>query len=353
MMKKSLLATTAIAALGAVAVASPASAKFEVSVAGYMEQWFGYTDSSDSANPDSDTFEQHSDNEFFVRFSQTLDNGIKIGGEIQVEGENAGDIDEQYMYMQGSFGKVIVGTENAAAYLMHYGVASKGIGIDEGDAANVWIVGANGALNRTSAGTAVENDFNSITYITPRVNGFQVGATYIPELGDQDDRVPRNNAGMERDGRRDNAWSLAGNYQNTINDLKLMASLGYIDGGDDDGIAGDNTALSAGLRVGFGGFTASFAYGEHERDDAGAETDTNIFGVGINYQAGPAGVSVSYLRGEDSDNDTDQDMFELGASYKVGPGVTAAGSIYYGKGQDGANTVADGIAVAGGLKLSF
>jgi len=40
-MKKSLLATTALAALGAVVVASPASAKFDVTVSGYMEQWFG------------------------------------------------------------------------------------------------------------------------------------------------------------------------------------------------------------------------------------------------------------------------------------------------------------------------
>ena len=49
-MKKSLLATTALAALGAVAVASPASAKFDVTVKGYMEQWFGYSDNANSAN---------------------------------------------------------------------------------------------------------------------------------------------------------------------------------------------------------------------------------------------------------------------------------------------------------------
>ena len=76
-MKKSLLATTALAALGAVAVASPASAKFEVGVSGYMEQWFGYSDNSDSAAADSDMFDQISDSEFFIGFSQTLDNNLK------------------------------------------------------------------------------------------------------------------------------------------------------------------------------------------------------------------------------------------------------------------------------------
>jgi outer membrane protein OmpU len=85
-MKKSLLATTALAALGAVAVASPASAKFEVGISGYMEQWFGYSDNGNSTLDNSDVFDQVSDSEFFVKGKQTLDNGLVIGFDIQVEG---------------------------------------------------------------------------------------------------------------------------------------------------------------------------------------------------------------------------------------------------------------------------
>ena len=104
-------------------MASPASAKFEVGVSGYMEQWFGYSDNKESVNADSDVFDQFSDNEFNIDFKQTLDNGLTIGGQIQVEGQQqAGatdQIDEQYIFIDGSFGRLLIGSENGAPYMAH------------------------------------------------------------------------------------------------------------------------------------------------------------------------------------------------------------------------------------------
>jgi len=347
-MKKSLLATTALAALGAVAVASPASAKFEVGVSGYMEQWFGYSDNANSANVDSDIFNIDADNEVHVKFSQTLDNGIKIGGVIEFEGENDAEIDEEYLYLDGSFGRFLVGTENSADYLMHYGIKSNGIGIDESDSTN-WVAGGNSALARTNM-AGINNDSNGMSYFSPRINGFQVGASYIPQVGDQNDDTATG-PGQNANGERDNGVAIAANYMNSFDAVSFKASIGYIDAGGDGLAPGEQTGLNAGVQLGFGGFTASFAYGEEE-NDGGAE-DVNNFGVSLAYSAGPAGVSIAYIRGEDSDNDLQQDAVELGASYQVGPGVKAAGSVYFVEGTDGVNTVADGIAAVAGLKLSF
>jgi outer membrane protein OmpU len=350
-MKKSLLATTAIAALGAVAVASPASAKFEVGVSGYMEQWFGYSDNANNAQPNSDVFDIMSDVEFNIDFKQTLDNGLTIGGQIQVEGQQqaeaaASDIDEQYIFIDGSFGRLLIGSENGAPYLMHYGIASNGIGIDEGDVKD-WVAGASTALRRTSQTTEIDNDQNKITYFSPRVNGFQIGATFVPSQDINLD-TPQT-GGDEVDGTRDSGWGVAGNYVTSVADMSIKASIGFMDAGG--GVPGNQTALSAGLNVGFGGFTASFAYGEHEND--GGPSDQNLFGVGLGYKAGPAGVSIGYIRGEDSDTDDQQDALEIGASYAMGPGVTAKGSIYYVDRVLAGNQQADGIAVVGGLALNF
>ncbi|MFZ9014871.1 MAG: porin [Alphaproteobacteria bacterium] len=348
-MKKSLLATTALAALGAVAVASPASAKFDVSVSGYMEQWFGYTDSKESVQANSDGFSQFTDSEFFINFSQTLDNGLKIGGQIQVEGQQTGlgeMIDEQFIYVNGSFGRLELGTDNAAHYRMHYGIKSNGIGIDEGDAGE-WVAGVDRQLRATNLTFVLENDENKVTYFSPRVSGFQVGASYIPEM--QIQGTPRTNAGFEANANRDNAFSLGGNYVTDVADMSIKASIGYMNAGG--GVAGNDEGLTAGLQLGFGGFTASFAYGEHE-DDTNTE-DVNVFGFGIAYNAGPAGVSVGYIRGEDSDDNDKQDAFEMGASYQMGPGVTAKGSVYYVERKTAAVDTADGVAVAAGLALSF
>jgi outer membrane protein OmpU len=351
-MKKSLLATTALAALGAVAVASPASAKFEVGVSGYMEQWFGYSDNKESVNANSDVFDQISDSEFFIGFKQTLDNGLTIGGEIQVEGQQDGSgehVDEEYIYVSGSFGRLELGTDNGAPYRMHYGVRSNGIGIDESDVTN-WVAGTAGNLRTTSATTGIDNDQNKITYFSPRVSGLQIGATYMPNADDINGVTP-NTAGQENDASRDNAWGVAANYVTSVADMSIRISAGYADAGDDDGVAGDESAMSAGIQLGFGGFTASFAYGEHENDTA--VSDVNVFGASLAYNMGPAGVSLAYIRGEDSDTNDKQDALEIGASYKVGPGVTAKGSVYYADRTTAGADAANGIGVAAGLALSF
>jgi outer membrane protein OmpU len=348
-MKKSLLATTALAALGAVAVASPASAKFEVGVSGYMEQWFGYSDNKESSNPNSDSFDQVSDVEFNIDFKQTLDNGIEIGGQIQVEGQQAGgEADEQYIFINGSFGRLEIGTDNGAAYRMHYGVASNGIGIDEGDWATVWIPGTDAESRATSIGSGIENDQNKITYFSPRVSGVQIGATYIPEM-DVNLQVPQG-GGREADAVRDNAYSIAANYQTSVDAISIMASIGYTNAGD--GVGSNHDGINAGLRIGFGGFTASLAYGE-EDDDSANDDEVSILGFGLGYTAGPAGVSIAYLRGEDSADNFKQNALEVGASYAVGPGVTAKGSVYYADSKTNGNNTGNGVAVVGGLALSF
>jgi len=347
-MKKTLLASTALAALGAVAVASPASAKFEVGVSGYMEQWFGYSDNTDAV-PNSDVFDSFSDSEFFVGFKQTLDNGLEIGGEIQVEGQQASaeQIDEQYIFINGSFGRLEIGTDNGAGYRMHYGLKSNGVGIDEGDV-DEWIAGSNSALRTTSQTTSYDDDQNKITYFSPRVSGFQIGASFVPE----DDTNTSEGAaagGKEVDAVRDTGFILGANYVTSVADMSIKASVGYADAGG--GVAGNETAFSTGIQLGFGGFTASFAYGEHEDDTT--VSDKNVFGASLAYNAGPAGVSIAYIRGEDSDTNDEQDAIELGASYAVGPGVSARTSLYYLDRSFNGADAADGVGVVAGLALNF
>ena len=75
-MRKTLIATSALAFAGAVA-AAPASAAdmLSVGVGGYMQQWFGYADRSD---PGADGgFAVHSDSEVHIRGSLESEMGLK------------------------------------------------------------------------------------------------------------------------------------------------------------------------------------------------------------------------------------------------------------------------------------
>ncbi len=369
-MKKSLLATTALAALGAVAVSAPAVAqeKISISVGGYMEQWFGYAD-SDADNLDNgvngvneaDGFTQISDGEIHFKGETTLDNGLTFGVNVQLEAETTGDtIDEQFAYVEGSFGRILIGDENSAPYLMVPGIMSNGLGIDSGDGDN-YITGYDFAQSTTNGNFARDdNDSNKLTYFTPRFSGFQVGVSYIPDHA-QDSDNPPNGA----DGTRDDGFAIAANYKQSFGDVSVNIGGGYQYYGDDDNVAEEPEAYGVGLRVGFAGFTVSGAY--HQIEDRGGVNDADLetFGVGLAYNAGPFGVSLAYIRGEEdnvSDGggvavlaDEEQDAFELGAQYKLGPGVTAKGSVFYGQ-QDRDGVAGDnyeGFAVSGGIALSF
>lgn len=79
-------------------------------------------------------------NAFLVAVSQndgvgetTLDNGIMFGVNVQLEAETCGDqIDESYMYVEGAFGRIEIGSEDPATDAMFYGAPQiiAGVGLD-------------------------------------------------------------------------------------------------------------------------------------------------------------------------------------------------------------------------------
>jgi predicted porin len=353
-MKKSLLATTAIAALGVVGVATSAAAEgFEAKVNGYMEQYFGYSDNKSSAVTNADVWNQNSDVEFYISGKQTLDNGLTVGFQIEMEGETGGD-DEQYAYVEGSFGKVILGSENPASYLLHLGVKSNGVGLEENDG-SYWVAGAGGGnMNRTNVHSGVADDANTVTWLSPSVNGLQVGLSFVPEA-QTDTYYPGGDASTNQqrtnNGKRDNGWMVGAQYGTSFDAISMKLSAGYSDGGDDDTAAGDNTAFSAGVQLGFGGFTFSTAMGTNNNDSSGNEYDN--FAASLAYAAGPMGVSLAYLSANDDQNDDKQGILEVGASYALGAGVKAQASIYNTTRKTSGSTVADGVAGVAGIRLDF
>jgi outer membrane protein OmpU len=352
-MKKSLLATTAIAALGVVGVASSAAAEgFEAKVNGYMEQYIGFSDNSSDAVANANVWNQNSDVEFYISGKQTLDNGLTVGFQIEMEGETPTSNDEQYAYIEGSFGKIIMGSENPAAYLMHLTVKSNGVGVEENDGA-YWVAGAGGgSLNRTNIHSDVADDANTVTYLSPSVNGIQIGASFVPQA-QTDTRSPGSSTNTQRtnDGVRDDGYSLGVSYGGSLNDVSLKLSAGYSDGGNDSSAVGDNTAFTAGIQVGFGGFTVSGAMASGNNDSG--STEYNNVAASLAYGAGPMGVSVVYLGANNDQGNDKQDIIELGASYALGAGVKAQASIYNVTRKTNGNTAANGTAGVAGIRLDF
>ncbi|MYE02183.1 MAG: porin [Alphaproteobacteria bacterium] len=344
MKRKALMTTTALAFAGAMAAGSASAADMlSVGVGGYMEQWVGFVDRSDSANDAVEGgIDQWSDSEIFFRGKLEADNGLTFSVKVELEGNTAGDqIDESQLTIGGSFGQIVLGTEDHPAALMHYGNQDVGVGYC-GDSGWTGVTGCsrNGEMGLGTNGWIVGGDEQKIAYYTPRISGVQFGAAYIPDHTAEDSNGTPN-------GNNNDGFSVAVNLKHDLGDTNVAASAGHYqvsnDGGD------DQTWTNFGLRVGFGAFGFNVAYAEHEDGD-GDDMDTgdyNLTSAGAKYSDGPMAVSLTHMMGE-ADNGEEGNVTMLSLAYTLAPGVASKTSVIAGE-----QGTVDGTAFVTGIAVGF
>lgn len=301
-MRKTLIATSALAFAGAMA-AGPASAAdmLSLGVGGYMEQWVGFTSRGDkdaNGNPIDGGANVQSDSEIYFQGSLESDSGLKFTVHVQLEANNEAataadadgedvttdetEIDESFVRVSGEFGSIEIGQRDPVHTRTHYAAAfGAGAGLNAGDTQK-WIPGS----YLETAGWTIPGDDLGINYFTPRVNGVQVGLSFHPDSTNENapTRAPANN---------DNAvWAAGINFNETIGDMSVKVSLGHANvsnpgsvmfdldqdndsdrnatlEANDDRMMGfdDKTYTNAGLSVGMGAFTFAASYAT--RDDGG------------------------------------------------------------------------------------
>ncbi len=83
---------------------------------------------------DCDHFDQKSDSEVIVSGSTTQGNGNQFGMNLQLEAHTSGDaIDESFAFIEGDAGRILLGSENSAGYLMTVAAPNAGVGINKGE----------------------------------------------------------------------------------------------------------------------------------------------------------------------------------------------------------------------------
>jgi predicted porin len=361
-MKKVLLGTTALAVASFVG-AQQAKAQFEVSVGGYTEQKFGYASTSVDFAPDYDNFDLKSDSEIHFNAKQTLENGLTFAFHVELEAETntADQIDETYVTVSGSFGQLLLGSENSAGYKMTYGAPDVSFtNVNSGDQTN-WLPSfgfgttAAGYFRRVLGSTYIElngnNDAQRVTYFTPRWNGLQIGASFTP------DALQDNNSALPETRTFRNAFDVSANYVNSFDGFDIAVSGRY--GVADNNAGGSNPDLwGAGINLGYMGFTIGGSY--VDANDQGANSG-HAWDAGVSYTTGPWGASFTYFHGDAEGSvglagDEENDSFEFAVTYDLGPGVTVEGSVTHvafddnDAGQNFSDRATYGIL---GVKLSF
>lgn len=329
-MRKTLLATTALAFAGATAAGSAsADDMLSIGVGGYMQQWIGLVSVEDTGNPDREGgVAQQSDSEIHFKGKLESDSGLTFVVKVEIEGNSPSAVDESQLTVRGEFGAITLGAEDSATVLTHHGVRDAGFGMLCGDMGR-WIHGINecGPHGLGTAGHGL-SDRNNITYFSPRINGVQFGATYIPDW-DQEGRgsSPANND--------NDAWGIGGNYKGEFGGANVAFSLGHYEKSQTGADAYAFT--NVGLNVGMGAFSFDVAFATADDGmDTDSSADADVMAAGAMYKDGPMAVSLSHTM-TDADDGTTQSGTLLSASYVLASGISWRNSLFAAERDRGTN----------------
>ena len=274
-MRKLLLTSSALVA--AASISSYAAA--DVSVTGEFE-WTYTQQAADLTAKDGDSFAM--DNEIVISFSNKTDNGLTVGGKMEMGNYNTdgtNTIDESVLTVSGGFGTFRLGSEDPV---------DETFGIDEQDLIDEEGNGlvASATIGNTS-NQGLAGDANKIAYLTPSMGGFKagysiadsgangttdtnaIGASYTMPIGGGSMVVKYNQA--TKDGATDTDTTNMG-VQLTMGAMTIIASNGTKEIAGDDDIEANGFAIKYDMG---GGMTVAAATVEatDDTDISGAEEE--------------------------------------------------------------------------------
>ena len=324
------------------------------------------------AERSTNTFDQKHNSEICFIGETTLDNGITFGINVQLEGNTSRDqIDESYMYVQSdSLGKLIIGDENNAGYLLHVTAPDGGVSIDSGTLTDIRLF-VNPGLElreRATSNTFLrfrDNDSGKFTYISPRFAGIQLGASYIPQFESGGDNNSSLKLNQGTSNNINNGWAGGINYKRDFNGFGVQLAAGVM-GGDNgaDSVTDDDDDLfawSTGAQFSYAGFSFGGAYARGTGGGGGTKeqrANSSGWNVGVAYEIGHLKFGANYMKGEENPTGNAGkgrlDQAAISGTYILGPGIHLVAGVFAFDGENEDNSQEnDGWGATSGFKLGF
>jgi outer membrane protein OmpU len=346
-MNKLMLSAAAVAlTLGVSPAIAADNGGVKLNVGGYFKGYVNYTNEDDVHSLDLIR-----DTEVHFGGETTLDNGLTVGAHIEADADGADgfEIDESYIYFAGSWGRVNLGEEDGAAYLLQVAAPSADDNID----------GIRQTINPyATSGYGMDyandtfKDSDKVTYLSPVFSGFQAGVSYTPDNGAAGSA---GNGADNTNGVQSDAWELAVRYEGMVGNVGVIAGAGYTTANEEGNGAGvdDFQEWNVGVDLDIGAFGVGALYTENNNSSS-AEDENETWVVGVDYTTGPFKIGASYLNNdEDLATDTDTDRFAAGVIYTYGPGMTFRGSIGYQEQDNAGAADTDATVVSVGTQINF
>jgi len=285
-----------LAPLAVVATLLSTTALADFTISGSTE--FSYKDvDSQIASQNGDSF-GNSDNEIKFTLSNKSEAGLEYGMVVEMAtvADSSATIDESSLYIAGSFGKIILGGNDAV---------TDNFGIGEQDIMSEEVTGTytNSSIQSNAGEKTYGADSNKVSYIAPAIGGLTVGVSYLDGgvAGDTD------------------STSFGGQYK-----LGDNITLAYTNGQQEVSGAVDNESQNIGVKIALGDLTVIGAGSTVE----GADEDIETIGAGASYKLNASTtIAVSTMESEDAldvsgteKENLKQHMAEV--SYAIAPGLT-------------------------------
>jgi hypothetical protein len=350
MRKSTLLSTTALVAVGFIAGEAYAADPVALKVGGYYRTSFvQILDDADGDGEGGDGFQDafvKQDVEVHFDGQTALDNGLTVGIHVELEGQtNADQMDLTWAFVEGSWGHLRIGVEESVAYKFGYIGPYVGNFSHYSPYFNMTSVGNTAGFITPTGGSNYNTNFSvhdfydsnspRLIYMTPDLNGFQLGASYAPDSV-EDTNSPVVDASNNVGGGSgiSNIWDFVLTYAGEFNGVSVGLSGGYSMYSPEQ-VTDDPEAYSFGASFGYNGWRFGGSY-----QDANASNGTGAFlelelwevsiayawdgwGVALGYSSGDWGASGSGLKDDTLSTAT------LGVNYSIGPGIDVNGGLSY------------------------
>jgi len=381
-MKNLLLCS--VAAVGVAVAAAPAMAQIDVTLGGHTKNYIGWLDQDTVAGAEERSFDMLRESELHFNAEGTADNGLTYGFHVEMEvdeGDESDTIEESYLYLSSGFGRLNLGSEDGANYLLQVAAPA---GDDNIDGLRQYINPVNYALNGAggvAAGNTMDDllgnneglDYDNdatgqdekITYLSPNYNGFQAGLSYTPETLD-DNGSSTGLAGFNADDTLNNfgeGYEGALRYEGTFNNVGFALGGGYthieVEETNVASTVDDFNEWNLGADFDIGAFGVGAVYTENNNGLENQDSDQTIV-LGVDYTTGPFKLGASYYTRDDegpvATGEVETERYAGGVVYTAAPGLSFRGSIQFTQSEvpaalAGGDT--DATAVLGGVQLNF
>jgi len=323
LMKKILLASTALVAMTGVASA-------DVLLSGYYE--FGWSSQSDDleGNDMGKDSKMFTDSEVHISFSTATDSGLEYGATFELEGvaDSAGDAhaDESSLYIKGDFGKLILGQNDYASdsFITWMPTSKNSFSQDDTPYGVRFSDGSKATTDGTDDGTATVSHYagnasyndsrQKVTYMAPGLGGFKFGGSWT-------DGASSDGSDAEADTAIGFSYTHGGMMDDgMMGGLSMTLTANTFDNGEDGANSGKSN--SYGVTIGLDAITLAASAASSESGENGTDVSTDGFGVGYTVSDQLAlGFSVS--SSEDDISGDELSTNSITASYTIAPGLGA------------------------------